>query len=818
MDKRNIQEIEYGIARIREYDKEIQSLYDHLYETAEKSKQFAQKVGLGTIGELLGWLHDIGKNTRQFTDYILSATGLLDDKDDRFIDHIRLRGQIDHSTLGAKLATEKIGNNSLVRVFLSQLLALCCASHHGGLIDCLTLDGIDKFVERIGKTIDSSAYENLDTRVKEKIEQLVQLPEIIDEASYAINFMQKNYKTEEVYFMAGMVAKYLLSCLIDGDRLSTIDFLYPRNKEARNDGVYPSWVVLAKRLENELKSYKADDEIGAIRKQISDKCLAFADQQPGIYQLTTPTGGGKTLSSLRFAINHAKRNKMKRIIYVIPYTSIIDQNARKIRGILETEKSEHLRVVLEHHSNIIADDEDERLIGLLAENWDSPIVITTMVQYLNTIFSRGTKSIRRLHNLANSVIIFDEIQTLPIKCVHMFNASLKFLVEYCKSTAVLCTASQPLLDNLPGEKGKDLSLRITAAQQIVDNYKELYEKMKRVQAIPRIKPEGWSTSEIGDLIRAEVNKTNSILVIVNTKKSANALYNELANDHIDILYYLSTNMCPAHRMDKLDEIKYRLDNGLPTICISTQLIEAGVDIDFSLVVRYLAGLDSIAQAAGRCNRNGRMAALGKVYVVNPADENINRLHDIKIGAEKARRVIDEYIDNPAFFNNDILGIEAIKQYYIYYFYEQANRMSYPIKNSPPLYELLAQNSTALEEYRRINNGKRPKWVLNQSFKTAAEGFEVIDSATRGVIVPYNQGKKLIEDLCSETDLQKVYKLIRQAQKYSVNLYEDTLNRLWDENAIYEVRKGTGIYYLAEENYDDNLGLIENQSKMSTMNF
>jgi len=285
-------------------------------------------------------------------------------------------------------------------------------------------------------------------------------------------------------------------------------------------------------------------------------------------------------------------------------------------------------------------------------------------------------------------------------------------------------------------------------------------------------------------------------------------------------------MCPAHRMHVLDQIKSCLrpwDFGLygppkPVICVSTQLIEAGVDISFGSVIRYLAGLDSIAQAAGRCNRhNEQYPALGKVYIINPAEENIERLDDIRIGKEKAERVLGEFKDNPARLGNNRISPEAMEQYYQYYFYQRAQEMNYPVTANSSvgrednLFNLLSVNSLSVDEYKRINE-KTPEIPLRQAFMSAAKSFEVIETVARGIIVPYDEeGKELISKLCSVQELEKQYKLIRRAQRYSVNVFPDVLNRL-REQAVREVQKGSGILYLDERYYSDEFGLSEKPVK------
>ena len=545
-----------------------------------------------------------------------------------------------------------------------------------------------------------------------------------------------------------------------------------------------------------------------MRNKISQGCLTFSTKPKGIYQLTVPTGGGKTFASLRFALNHAAHHKMDRIFYIIPYTSIIDQNADEVRKILE-DKDDHGhyldKVVLEHHSNLTPEEETQRQ-NLLSENWDAPIVFTTQVQFLEALFGSGTRGVRRLHQLTNSVIIFDEVQTIPVRCVHMFNVALRFLVHSCGSTVVLCTATQPLLDKVnPVQR----ALEIQPEQQMIPDVKELFKKLRRVEVFDRRKVGGWSDEEVMELAKQELRAMGSVLIIVNTRKSARSLYQKIFEKKIAKVYHLSTNMCPAHRLKVLNDVKKRLSKKQPVICVSTQLIEAGVDIDFGSVIRHLAGLDSIAQAAGRCNRNGRLAP-GNVWIVNPNNENLDNLKDIKIGVNITERVLDEFKDNPEAFENDMLGLNMMEEYYKYYFYDRKDEMKYPVGKTSPvgrddnLFNLLSVNTISVEECQRTT-ASMPAIPFRQSFQTASKAFHAIDSLSQGVIVPYKKGKQIIIVLCGAFEVEKQYKLLKEAQRYSVNLFSSEFKKMVDESAIQEVQKGAGIFYLDDQYYSNQFG-------------
>lgn len=321
---------------------------------------------------------------------------------------------------------------------------------------------------------------------------------------------------------------------------------------------------------------------------------------------------------MRYALHHARKHGLDHIIYIIPFTSIIEQNAGVIRGVLEEEHDE-FPWILEHRSSLEPEVQTWQS-KLVTENWDAPIIFTTMVQFLEVLFGGGTRGARRMHNIANSVLIFDEIQSLPIHCVHLFCNAIQFFVNHTRTTAVLCTATQPLLDDLKSpDKGQ---LTIPDGHELVEKMTDIFDQLKRIEIENKVRSEGWSEIEIGELAVEQLEEKGNCLVIVNTKKWAQKLYERCFNEvDEESLFHLSTSLCPAHRKEILATVRQRLDQGLPVLCISTQLIEAGVDVDFNSVIRFLAGLDSIAQAAGRCNRNGNLPT-AQVFVVNPKEETI----------------------------------------------------------------------------------------------------------------------------------------------------------------------------------------------------
>jgi len=804
----------------RRKDGKEQSLICHLTEAGDKAAELASKIGVSGAGELIGLLHDFGKFSAEFQAYIGSATGKINPEDDEYVDFDGLKGKIDHSSAGAQWVWESCQRWGERGQLVGQMLAICIASHHSGLIDCLKPDGDNAFSARMkkldGKTHKNECLKNAPQNYLDKLDTLVDK----DLIQTILKYLQKIGQTEELspdktirYFNLGFFSRMLFSCLIDADRISSADFEYPENAEHRRD-MPIDWSTPVNRLELAIKEFSGEKDIDELRRDISDTCKNRAKDKQGIYTLTVPTGGGKTYASLRYALHHAlyrsKKNKelpVDRIIYIIPFTSIIEQNAQAIREVLECSKDE-FPWVLEQHSNLEPETQTWHS-KLVSENWDAPIVMTTMVQFLEVLFSGGTRGARKMHQLANSVLIFDEIQTLPINCTHLFCNALNFLTNFCNTTAVLCTATQPLLDQLrTPEKGQ---LVIPKENELVSDVPKLFEDLERVKLNNMIRPEGWTKEQIAELALDEFNKLSSCLIIVNTKVWAQQLYQVLQSEvDEDNIFQLSTNLCPAHRKTILAKVRHRLGENQSVLCISTQLIEAGVDVDFASVIRFLAGLDSIAQAAGRCNRNG-LREMAEVHVVNPSEEKIDLLKDIKTGRDKAQRIFDEGFDN-------FLAPDAIKQYFNYYFYDRAEEMSYPVSSKnlgrdDDLLNLLSNNS------KNVGRNKQ-SILLQQSFMTAGKAFKAIDSPTQAVIVPYGkEGRNLIAELgcvAKEFDIKTYRKLLKQAQKYSVNVFPNVWKRLQKENAVYEIQPGEDIYYLDEKYYSEKFGLSD--KPCSTMSF
>lgn len=792
-----------------------QPLNEHLQAVAAWCARFAQKTGLMCTAQLTAMLHDMGKAARQFHAYLLYCHTHPGDNS--------LRGKVTHSTQGAKYIYERYGAGNPLARLTASVVALGIAGHHGGLMDCLSPEGEQPFYERLVKDdpklcykevleqfpLECSAYSELDALFEAAVQEI---------KAFAERSMAQGLKGP---FILHLMVRLLFSYLIDADRYDAYRFEASLPAEACEQPE-PPWTELSAKLEVHLAGFDASTSINRLRGDISRRCTQAAQKPCGIYQLSVPTGGGKTLSSLRFALEHARLHGKERIYYIIPFTTIIDQNAKEIRDILQRDD-----LILEHHSNIVADkerrasddgedDEEHEECRLLTERWNSPIILTTMVQFLNTLYASGTRAARRMHNLVNAVLIFDEIQSVPPNCIHLLTGALNFLNRLCGSTILLCTATQPELSEVLRP------LLMSRESQIVENLDEVFQGFKRTRVIDARVDGGYSIDALCGFALEKLGRLRTGLIVSNTKRDARNFYQEITRRNKELprnrqyyIFYLSTNLCPAHRKKLLDEILRRLPKDR-VICVSTQLIEAGINISFQCVIRALAGLDSVAQAAGRCNRHKEYEGCREVYLVNVAGEKLDSLPGIKYGQQATLRVLDDLHRDPSLSGVDLIAPEALRRYFHYYYQmpEIKNSMDYPVKTIPnaTLYDLLGNNVLGCKTLENRGIAKPPLW---QAFGTAGDHFEAIESITTAVIVPYGEGEALIGQLRKEElPIKERADLLRKAQQYSVNVFSQTMKQLEHDHAV-EVLPG-GVLALAKEYYDDQMGVTTEGKPMEAL--
>lgn len=807
---------------------QTQTLYGHLKNVGDYCAACAEKIGLGSCGKLAGLLHDLGKYNDAFAAYLHTVYENPD---------LHKKGP-DHATAGAVYVQCLAGDdNDGVKQMAAQILSVVIIWHHGGLRDICDFEGASPYRMRLQK-FETPEQQCLYQKITSEFHSYFsrrEMERLFDEAVIEIGGLLKKIKCmagsgagpanrAERTFSLGLVCKFLYSCLIDADRYDA--FLFDEGRPFRlpvhNDEI---WTKLCERFENKFRRLSASGEkaVNRLRTALSDNCLQSAALEPGIFTLNCPTGSGKTLSSLRYALHHAERYQKDRIFYIIPLIFIIEQNSKVIKDFLEEEN-----LVLELHSAVEPDfdgkdgsgelDSRAKDYELLTERMDSPVVITTMVRFLNTFFKGKTRSPRAIHNFANSIIIFDEIQTIPLKCIGLFNPLINFLVHICHATVILSTATQIALDR---QHGAETPLLGVSEREISNCTKEIREQFIRVDFDASLLYEAESgggqikqrrSNSLGDIteaIRTESLASNSILCIFNTKKSTESAYDALCQmqeeDRLDRdidLYFLTTALCPAHRFEAIAKIKCALAAGKRMIVVSTQLIEAGVDVSFDTVFRALAGLDSIIQSAGRCNREGEHQRRGRVVLLDPDFEDLRHLEAISKGKRSTLVLMQAFERDPAQFDNRYDSQDAIEAYFHSYLECESEYFKYPFTpagrtSKVYMYDLLAESVRS----------KNVKTILTQMFETAGKHFAPIDTDGTPVVVPYDKGKELISVALSSTGLDRKRELLRKLQQYTVNIMGFREHEIGEYAVFYET---LGIYILKEGYYDAVKGFIREQ--------
>ena len=767
-------------------------IYQTVKEHSEGCAKYASESILRTLSRtayLAGLFHDMGKCTEEFSEYIRSSENETGN-----------RKRVIHSFTGVKYVLSKWHASADDDTKLtSELIAYAIGAHHG-LFDVFDQDGMDGFLRRL--SFNEEKYsEGKDNFFKCVItEDVVEkiFTEAVSEVKDFIHGVKVNEReNENIAFAIGLISRMVLSAVIDGDRKDTSYFMKGDGNSLTSHSNEVDWDRELTFLEDKIRKLPCRNEIDEKRHAFSDMVAAFKGSN-GIYRMNIPTGGGKTLSSLRLALKLASQGK-RRIFFIIPLLSILEQNAAVIKS--------HVRdssIVLEHHSNLVQDDKKEKDDNdvetdeefdekhLFEESWTAPIVITTLFQFLQTSFGSRTSEIRRFAAISNSVLVFDEVQTVPVKMLSLFNMVLNFLAYSCNCTVILSSATLPALEYV---EGSAQGIKYAPDPDIIRYDENLWNVFKRTEIINKYNPYGWTMKDISSIAIQEAESGKSVLLVCNTRKEAKGFFKEISSWD-GKLFHLSTDMCMAHRRKVLEEIRNSLDDEEPVICVSTQLIEAGVDISFETVIRITAGLDNVIQTAGRCNRNGECEGRGKVIVVNLKNENLKGLNDIARAQNAFLAVADEYDDK------SLDSLDAIETYF-YKLYSglNANATKYPSQKTT-LYELLASNRI----WSALRNNSE-KYCLSQAFKSACSEFKVFEDDTVEILVPYGEGANLIEKLCSlsEWEFGEKERLFRKAQAYSVSIFKPLANELCTTRKLSEI-KSMSIFYIASAYYSDKIGL------------
>ena len=723
-----------------------QTLQSHSVNVGEMAAEFARVFGAQEIACQTGKLHDLGKYSEAFNH--------------------RLHGgpSVDHATAGAKIAVERWGG------VIGKLMAFCIAGHHAGLANGSgegnnrhTLK--DRLALQFGADI--PALDNL-------WQQEIKLPETLSAPPLKAD-------AHHPFFSYAFFTRMLYSCLVDADYLDTEAFYSNlENKVAERSG-YPDLNVLQHNFNQFINEFrrriaeapeqteaeKRNAALNRLRSEILDHAVEQAAQPQGLFTLTVPTGGGKTFTSMSFALEHAKRHDMRRVIYVIPFTSIIEQNAAEFRKAFG-ELGE--QAVLEHHSTFddgkLQNEATKDKLRLASENWDAPIVVTTAVQFFESLFADRSSRCRKLHNIAGSVIILDEAQMLPLNLLLPIMQAIKELAQNYRCSVVMCTATQPAVQAENGfyrgfENVREIAPKPTA----------LFDKLRRttVQYI--------GTQTDVDLL-TKLAEHPKMLVIVNNRRHARSLYDQAK--HLDGTFHLTTLMCAKHRSQKLDEIRGRLKNGEPCRVIATSLIEAGVDVDFPLVMRAEAGLDSVAQAAGRCNREGKRPSENSFVWIFAPEDKWQAPPELATQAAVMRLTADS-------FSDDLLSTQAVAAYFA---------------------ELYQLKGSELDNKKILKMHNDTGQSLDFPFQTIADKFRMIESHMQPLIIPFDgEAENLISSL---HHADHIGGLLRKLQPYTVQIPEKALAALYKAGRIEPINEknfGKQFYTLIGlDLYDDVAGL------------
>lgn len=708
-------------------ESEWQTLEEHSRSVAELAAKFAAPFGSSEIAKLLGLVHDLGKARSSFQGYLRRQNELDDSSYDS--------GEHGHSGAGACWFSQELGG-------FGELLSYCVMGHHAGLPDKIN-----------GKTPQGA----LAFRINDEKAVLEELPvkEWISAHSSewracSISRPWCKFKPDDASFWVRM----LYSSLVDADFLDTEAFMDGARAEKR--GGYSSLEELSDRFFRKLDAKQSSSEqspVNELRAKIRDACETASKLPRGLFSLTVPTGGGKTFSSTAFAFRHALAHGLRRIIYVIPYTSIIEQTADQLEDFLGVDS------IVQHHSNLDPERETERS-RLASENWDAPVVVTTAVQFFESLYACKSSRCRKLHNISESVVILDEVQLLPPLLLLPIAEAIHQLSAHYGCSFVFCTATQPRLKEVGG---KQTALENDEIREIVPKDLDLYRKLKRTDIVF---PQANAERKTWEVVATDLQACRQVLCIVNTRRDARALHALMPK----ATYHLSASMCGVHRSGVIARIKERLEAGDEIRVISTQLVEAGVDLDFPVVYRAMAGLASVVQAAGRCNREGKLDGLGKVVVFNPPKPS--PIGDLRFGEDT---LIDMLSSHKGYLDVDCADIYP--EYYRRFFEKQHDC-------GTAFVGLLGNPRDGLQ------------------FREAADKFQMIDSrGTSTIIVRWGESEKWINSLAAVGPKREI---MRHLQRYTVSVPRRIAERWLADGGIVEIH---GILVQETKNlYAEEYGL------------
>lgn len=775
-----------------------ESVAEHTKKTVFLCNKKGKGCGIPQLMSLCGLFHDMGKNKQIFADYLYAEESI----------RRKLKGTIAHASTGAKYIYDICHEESGDMKYMVEMISYAIAAHHG-LFDCVDIEHNDIFSKKLSQ---ADNYEEACSNAKRDYLEEYEFDRIFGEASEEFHLVWSKIKgiwiklkpllcskfpsdAKEMLmdcklFLLACFQRLMLSILIDSDWEATSDFMgnvdtLSKQPQIAVGGIFEKAgenfeQYMQKKKESIGNSQLTEKEqiILDARNSLQEECKQFAKHPAGIYCLPIPTGGGKTLSSLAYVLEYCKHHpETERIIYVSPYISITEQNAQVFRDAIGNDGW-----ILEHHSAVIrsegTEDEDyrKRQASRYDINWEEPFICTTFVQFMNVLFSDKSESIRRMHRLANAVVIIDEVQSMPLKCVNTFNYMINFLNAVCNTNVILCTATQPTLEEA------ECPICYSEPKYMIQNRSGWFEKFERVKICASGIERTHTFESLAHEIAERTAEYPSILVVLNTKSAVRKLYDMLKARNINV-EYLTTNLCAEHRSDKIKAIQKTLAKKQETIVVvSTNLIEAGVDISFACVYRSMAGLDSLAQTAGRCNRNGELE-WGMIYLILLEGENSGNMEELQQNARAAESVIYQYSYSGK--SDSILTPGWMDEYYKMVYRNGSDKMNFPLKKL---------DTNVVELLSRGFLPKENKNSMNQAYKTAGQAYRIIDDESFGVLVPYQKGRDLIAALQETTDTAKIKAYIRQAQRYTVNVRGSQLKKL--EGLIQPISDNMPNLYIA----------------------
>lgn len=761
------------LARRSRDGKREQTLTTHIGHVASVAEGWCGALGLAQMGRITGLNHDSGKAPDIWQEAKLNSN-----------DKVRL----DHAFVGAWMIDKRTTGSHYERL-ATRMISVAICGHHAGLPDSVTLSGEDGLSEVFSRHDIAFAESARQRLLEENLEPPSDIGVAGAEAERLMRTIEECTSDRDAalrHFMLGQAARYLASCLINADRLDAMCFEEEQDFPPEERRV--NWRAIREKLEA-WRAEKSKDKGACLRSKMIARardvqffaCIKASESaEGGIWQLAGPTGSGKTAAAFGFGIGPLTRGA-SRMIYVAPYRAILRQTHQTFVNILGGDGD-----MLLHMSDVVQDDPDH---ASFAQNWSTPIILTTCVQFLNTLFSGDTRCIRRYHSLVGAVILIDEPQCIPPQLAHHMVRALNTLSRFFGATILLMTATPSIMESL----GLDIAGRVDA---IPDEFAPAFDRVHAVDMTFR--------PLLPDEIARKVSEAErmSTLIVCNTKETARDVWRAVrACMPNRVVYLLTADLCPAQRNALLDEIKERLDLE-DVICVSTQLMQAGVDISFGRGIRALCGLDDLIQTAGRVNRDGTSDIPGEIWVVRIRGEELGCLEDIRIGATLTLNILSDILCCPGIYGGDILSKEALKAYRGKYLHEGGKLLK--DANYADHLDLISANAKGVSEWRRKHR-QEPPFMLAQAFRTAGKRFRPLDGANESVIVPWGEGEELIRELCSK-DLSSARRrqLAAQAQAFAVGVYSDRLKVLLARGLVEE---RNGMFVAKPEAYDGQFGLI-----------